>query len=157
MPLRELTLSEAFDVSIALEERSRDRYLTLARSMEDFGHDEVVRFFMLMAREEESHRIDLVSQRASRCPAAAIADVSKLVPAFEGPHSQAEADALTLRQALALALTAEQRARSFFLDALDGLTDPDARLLFGLLAEEEIEHVHLVQRHLDGLAQLELA
>jgi rubrerythrin len=125
--------------------------------MTDFGHDEVVQFFMLMAREEESHRVELVAQRSERCAAVPAVDVSQLVPAFEGPHSQAEADALNLRQALALALAAERRARSFFLGALDTLTDPEARTLFGLLAEEEIEHVQLVQRHLDALAPLELA
>lgn len=157
MPLRSLSLGEAFDVAIALEERSRDRYLTLARSLQDFGHDEVVRFFMLMAREEEHHRFELAAQRAARCPSVPPCDVSRFVPRFVGPHSQDEADRLTLRQALTLALSAERHARSFFLDALDGLVDAEARTLFGLLAEEEIQHILLVERELEALAHLELA
>jgi ferritin-like protein len=117
----------------------------------------VVHFFMIMAREEEHHRFELVTQRAAQCHGAAPCDVSRFVPRFEGPHSQAEADRLTLRQALTMALQAERHARAFFLDALEGIVDTEARTLFGLLAEEEIQHVQLVQRELDALAQLELA
>lgn len=51
-----------------------------------------------------------------------------------------------------MALHNETRARGFFLAALDQITEPDVRALFGALYEEEIEHVRFVRDQLAVLA-----
>jgi rubrerythrin len=149
-----LTLAAALDVAITIEREARDHYLTLARVLADATDDTVRTFFLHMARMEEGHRLELVERRALACPGAPQADVAQFALPRHGPQTEAEAQALTLRRALQNALQAEADARAFFVDALEGLTDPDVRALFGELAEEEIEHQAMVQAQLDALARL---
>jgi rubrerythrin len=153
-PRQPLTLAAALDVAIAIEREARDHYLTLARVLADAADDTVKTFFQRMARMEEGHRLELEQRRALSCPDAPRAEVAQFALPRHGPQTEAEAQALTLRRALENALQAEADARSFFLDALEGLADPEVRALFGELAEEEIEHQAMVQAQLDSLARL---
>jgi rubrerythrin len=148
-------LAGALDFAIVLEREARDRYLNLARVMQLNGFDDVGAFFTSMARMEEHHRVELEERRKRACGDAPTEfDVTGLRPHLEGPHSEEEAQVLTLRQALELALAAEGRARAFFVEALATLTDPEVRTLFAELGAEEVEHEALVQARLDSLAVL---
>lgn len=156
----QLTLVAALDLAIFIERDARDRYVTLARVMDAWGQPEAAAFFMRMARLEEEHRAQLEARRTAVWPVnepvdAAMAGMS--VAIVEGPNSEDEAMRLTLRSALELAMRAEHCARSFFLSAVEVVTQPEVRTLFRELADEEIEHQEILEYELAQLAQLEPA
>jgi rubrerythrin len=156
----QLTLVAALDLAIFIERDARDRYVTLARVVEAWGQPEAAAFFMHMARLEEDHRAQLETRRLSVWPNRTGVDVSLsgLAPAIvEGPNSEDEAMRLTLRSALELAMRAEHCARSFFLSAVDIVTQPEVKALFQELAEDEIEHQAIITHQLGQLAQLDPA
>ncbi|MEW5740224.1 MAG: ferritin family protein [Myxococcota bacterium] len=148
-----MTLRSALGSAVALEASAREFYLRLAWAMSQWGEEAARRFFMDMAKHEEAHRAELMERHQARFPEASLETHPALL-ALElvGPATEDEASVLTVREALKLALHNETRARGFFLAALDQLTDPEVRALFGSLYEEEIEHVRFVRDELARLA-----
>lgn len=69
-------------------------------------------------------------------------------PDFDEPRAF-----MTVREALATALRAEEKAAAFFAAALPQVHDPEVKALFAELHEEEIEHQRLVKVHLDRAPQ----
>ena len=63
----------------------------------------------------------------------------------------ASAFKLTLRDALLLALEAETRARDYYGEAMEHLTEPQVNELFGELRDSEIEHQRLLRAELEKL------
>jgi rubrerythrin len=149
-----LTIRNALGSAVVLEASAREFYLQLARSMGQWGEAGAAHFFLEMAKHEEAHRAELVERHHARFGSDAALETHPSLVALdlEGPRSDEEASKLTVREALKLALHNETRARGFFLAALDQLTDPEVRALFGSLYEEEIEHVRFVREQLALLA-----
>ena len=58
---------------------------------------------------------------------------------------------MPVRQALLVALDAEQKAQRFFENALSNVSDSSVQKLFQELGKEEIHHQALVKRELDRL------
>lgn len=149
-----MTLGEALAFAVALERDARDRYLTLARSMRDYGESMASEFFWRMAHLEEEHRVTLEKKWMSVVAEGAARHSMPAVHSVEGPLSDEVAMGLTLRAALELSLAAEERAHDFFVQAQGRLSDPEVKGLFAELAEEEVEHRALLRKELDGLAAL---
>lgn len=149
-----MTLRSALGSAVLLEASAREFYLQLSRGMSQWGESSAAQFFMDMAKHEEAHRAELVARHRERFGDDAALETHPSLVALElvGPQSAEQAAELTVREALKLALHNETRARGFFLAALDQLTDPDVRALFGALYEEEIEHVRFVHDQLARLA-----
>lgn len=149
-----LTLRTALGSAVVLEASAREFYLQLARAMSQWSDTGAAQFFMAMAKHEEAHRAELVERHHAHFGAAAQLETHPGLIALEleAPRSEEEASKLTVREALKMALHNETRARGFFLAALDQITDPDVRALFGTLYEEEIEHVRFVREQLAALA-----
>jgi len=138
-----LDLRGAFDFAIMVEEDAQVRYEQLA-ALVDGEPGGAADVFRAMAVNEAKHRCDLEAQRAAVFrDAPPRIHVSVLDPAVERPDPGAELPR-TAREALLLALGAEQRAFDFYRAALALVEDPAVRYFFQQLMDEEAEHIALL-------------
>lgn len=146
-----LSLQDALDLAVLIEEEARDRYEEFADQMELHRTPEAARFFRFMAGNEEKHRVELAARRA-RLFADAPGRVSRaMLFDVEAPEYDEARAFMTARAALHSALRSETKAHAFFVEALPRITDGDVRTLFEELRDEELEHQELVQRELAKL------
>lgn len=136
--------------AIAVEREAAKRYGELALRMHDEDREDLARLFDLLAREEAEHLEAL--ERKTQDMA-----LPEVVPgrynwldtgAPEGPARGLVYRLMTPRQALAIALRAEQRSQAFFEHVYWTSADPALRELAAGMAAEEREHVALVGRML---------
>lgn len=142
--------AELYVHAIAIEREAAERYGEFAERMADQGNDELARVFGKLARFD-SDRVKALQ----RCT-----DGVKLPP-LAADYSWLDAGApdtgahdlifrlLTPRQALAIALQAEKRARAFFSHVQRSSADPALRALAKEMAEEETGHMELLERTLE--------
>lgn len=149
LELEHLTLKDALDLGIQIEEDARDSYVELAGQLRlHHRSDRVAKFFEEMAQMEEAHRAELLAIREARFPGEPLAVRMDDVDAPPAAHVVDVRVKLTLREALEVALDAEQRAQEFFERALINVKDPEAGALFASLREEEVEHRRLMHEQL---------
>lgn len=148
---RHLSLRDAIDLAILVEEEAKDRYEELASQMEMHGNGDVARFFLQMVQVELTHERQLMNRRLrlfghepATVPQDAILEVE--APSYEDARAT-----MTVRAALGMALAGECKAHAFFDAALKELEDPEVRELFTDLREEEVEHQRLVRERIAKL------
>jgi len=144
-----LSLLDALDMAVLIEEEARERYAEFAHQMELHRTPDAARFFWFMEGNEEKHRAALEAQRVARFGDAPRRVTRAMIFDIEAPDYDAACAFMTLREALGAALQAEEKAASFFAAALPVVSDPDVKALFAELHEEELEHQRLVKVHLD--------
>ncbi len=142
--LSQLSLMDALDLAILIEEEAQERYEDFAAQMEQHRTPGAARFFRAMAVNEGRHgsalfdrRTELFGPTVRLVSGAAIFDV-------EAPDFDEARAFMSPRQAMEAALRAERKAHAFFAEALPGILDPEVRALFEELREEEAEHEALV-------------
>ena len=143
--------AELFAHAIAIEREAAERYSEFAERMEDEGREDLARIFDTLARAEAEHLETLLA----RTDGVAVPEIT------DGHYKWLDAGApetaareliyrlMTPRQALAVALQAEQRAQAFFEHAYWTSSDPALRALAREMAAEEREHVAFVARLLE--------
>ena len=93
------------------------------------------------------------AQLASRRQALFAGEPSQVARAMlwdvEAPEYDEVRASMTRRQALEVALRAEEKAHAFFVAALPYVADPEVKKLFEELRGEEVQHRQLVQAQLD--------
>jgi rubrerythrin len=146
-----LSLMEALDLAILVEEEAQERYEDFAAQMEQHRTPEAARFFRYMAANEAKHGLHLSARRAERFSDAPRTVTRAMVFDIEAPDFDAARAFMTPRQAMEAALASEVKAHAFFQSALVGLNDPEVRALFEELRDEEVEHQGLVQAELSKL------
>jgi len=146
-----LSLMEALDLAILVEEEAQERYEDFAAQMEQHRTPEAARFFRYMAANEAKHGLHLSARRAERFSDAPRTVTRAMVFDIEAPDFDAARAFMTPRQAMEAALASEVKAHAFFQSALVGLKDPEVRALFEELRDEEVEHQGLVQAELSKL------
>jgi len=146
--LSALTLRDALDLAVLIEEEARDRYIEFAEQMDMHRTPEAARFFRFMAENEEKHRVELAERRVARFGEEPVGVTRAMLFDIEAPEYDEARAFMTVREALESALRSEEKAASFFASALGGLRDPDVRVLFGELHAEELEHQRLVRAQL---------
>lgn len=146
-----LSLQDALDLAVLIEEEARERYEEFADQMELHHTPEAARFFRFMARNEEKHRVELAARRGERFGDAPSGVGRAMLFDVEAPDYDEARAFMTARDALHSALRSEEKAHAFFVEALPRIEDPDVRGLFEELREEELEHQALVQRELAKL------
>jgi rubrerythrin len=146
------SLAELYGHALAIEREAAARYDEFARFMEDHDNVPVARLFARLAGLEREH--------AARIEARA--GTAGVPPTETWEHSWIDARApettaheflfrlMSPRDALELALAAEERARDWFERVCDASTDPQVRAFAASLAQEEGEHVAWVRRALDA-------
>jgi rubrerythrin len=150
LDLSKLTLQDALDLAVLIEEEAYKRYTLFATQL-GRGGGGAGSFFASMAENEKKHG-DQLSDRRKAMFGDAPARVS-LADLFdvEAPEVGAPRRSMSLLQAYELAKSSEQKAYDFYDWALGNITDPDIRTLFVELRDEETEHVRMIE---DGISKL---
>ncbi len=143
--LKHLSLVDALDLAIAIEEEARERYREFADLIGDRYHGDAAEFFESMVVNEEKHRAALMHRRQALFGATPARVEVDDVADIEAPEHRVARNYMGTRQALEVALEAEQKAWSFFDDALKTVQDEQVRALFTELRDEEAHHSQLVR------------
>jgi len=146
-----LCLRDALDLAILIEEEAEERYNEFAAQMKLHHTPAAESFFRFMAGNEAKHGEQLAMQRA-----ALFRDQPRVVSRamlwdVEAPEYDEVRAFMTPRQALEVALRAEQKAHAFFVETQPHVEDPAVKELFDELRNEEVEHQRLVEAELAKL------
>lgn len=146
-----LTLMDALDLAILIEEEAKERYLEFADQMDLHHTPDAAQFFRVMAGNEEKHRAELAERRGKLFRDAPRSVSRNMLFDVEAPDYDEARAFMTSRQALTAALRSEEKAFEFFSKALPRVTEPEVRELFEELRGEEAEHKALVAAKLHEL------
>ena len=144
-----LSLVDAIDLAVLIEEEARDRYEELADQLELHHTADAARFFRKMVKVEEMHRAELAARRAELFGEQATNVGRAMIFDIEAPDYDVARASMSVREALEAAMRSEVKAHDFFVEAIPRVSDPDVRALFDELREEEVEHQQWVQIELD--------
>lgn len=146
-----LGLMNALDLAILIEEEAQERYEEFAAQMEQHRTPEAATFFRLMAQNEAKHGLELAARRAQRFSDAPRMVTRAMIFDVEAPDYDAARAFMSPREAMKAAMASEVKAHAFFVAALPGIQDPEVKVLFEELRDEEIHHQELVQAELAKL------
>jgi len=147
-----LSLCDALDLAILIEEEAKERYEEFTDQMELHHTPEAARFFKFMAGNEEKHRAELADRRTKLFGDREVSVSREMIFDIEAPEYDEARAYMTPREALETAMRSEQKAWAFFNDALPHIEDAQVKALFQELLAEEVEHKRLVEVELDKLA-----
>ena len=149
--LAKLTLQDALDIALIIEEEASERYSELARQLELHHTDEAAAFFRRMVGYEKAHAAQLREKR-QQLVGDAPSEVDPVeVPELEAPDFGAIRAFMSPHAALRVAMQSEVRAHEFYSKALESVKDEQVRELFAEMVEEEAHHKMLVQQQMDKL------
>lgn len=146
-----LTLQDALDLAVLVEEEAQERYLELADQMDTHRTWEAAEFFRFMAGNEAKHGLELSKKRRTLFGLTPRRVDRSMLWDVEAPSYDTVRAFMHAREAYTVALASEEKARQFFVDALEHVTDADVKKLFEELRDEEVEHGELVKKELAKL------
>jgi rubrerythrin len=146
-----LSLKDALDLAILIEDEAQERYEDFASQMEQHRTPEAAQFFRYMVENEAKHGRELAERRAQRFGDAPRAVTRAMIFDVEAPDFDAARAFMSPRAAMEAALQAETKAHGFFVAALPAIQDAEVRALFEELRDEEVEHQDLVKLELAKL------
>lgn len=146
-----LDLRDALDLAILMEEEARLRYLEFSTLVGGRYTGDASDVFKLMAAYEEKHGAQLTSRRRSLFADAPRRVTMDMLDDAEAPDRGSPRVFMSARDAVEVALRAEEKAWSYFDEALKIVKDPTVRELFTELRAEEGEHQKLLQARLKKL------
>ena len=148
-----LSLKDALDLAILVEDEAQERYTEFAEQMEVHHTPEAAKFFRFMAVNEAKHGEEL-SKRRQKLFADAASEVHRsMLWGVEAPELEEAHTFMTTRQALDVAFQAEVKAYEFFDKALPEVENAEVKELFAELREEEVEHQDLVKQEMAKLPE----
>jgi len=148
-----ISLRDAHDLAILIEEEARDRYWEFADQLAAHDTPDVASFFTRMARIEDRHRTELLERRHALFGSTPSAVDRRSLFDVEAPGNESVRAFMTVRQALEAVLEGEAKAHAFFADALPRVKDPELKELFQELRDEEVRHQELVREQLERLPE----
>jgi rubrerythrin len=146
-----LSILDALDLAILVEEEAQERYVELAEQMEQHHTPEAGEFFRTMARNEEKHGAELRERRQRLFAGQPRRVTRSMLWDVEAPDYDEARAFMSARQAMGVALRAETKAHEFFVKALPGITNEEVHALFEELRDEEVLHQTLVREALRNL------
>jgi erythrin-vacuolar iron transport family protein len=146
-----LSLQDAIDLAILVEEEAQERYLEFVDQMEQHHTPEAARFFATMARNEQKHGDELRARRRSLFGDSPVRMKRAMLWDVEAPDYDQSRAFMSARQAMEVALVSETKAHEFFVRAIPHLADPEVRRLFQELRDEEVLHQSLVREAMRSL------
>ncbi len=143
LDLSKLSIMDALDLAILIEEEAHQRYKAFAAQLGNYHS--AGKFFASMAENEAKHGNELLARRMAMF--GKVPMKVKLGDLFdvEAPDMGAPRRGMSTLQAFEVGLEAEQKAYDFYDGALEGITDPEVRTLFTELRDEETEHVEMLR------------
>lgn len=153
LELSKLDLMDALDLAKLIEMEACHRYQMFAAQFGHSGGNDVGAFFATMAENEAKHGQEL-EERRKKLFADAPARVT-LDDLFdvEAPDMGDVNRNMSVMDAFAVGLAAEQKAYDFYDLALPGVTNPEVRDLFVELRDEEVEHVEMLKEAMAKLPE----
>ncbi len=143
-----LSVKDALDLGILIEEEAMDRYQELAENLDVHNTGDAAQFFRFMVTCEAKHgeelqekRRELFGEEPSSVDRSVLWDV-------EAPGYDTTRTFMTIQDALKVAMAAERKAFEFFDGALAKVTDSEVRELFTELRQEEVEHMEMVREQM---------
>ena len=148
---RSLTLKDALDLAISIEEEAKERYEQFAKITGGRYAGDAADMFRQMAGYEAKHWGELDRKRRELFGNAPRRITPEGIDDVEAPDRGQPRTFMSARQALEVALASEMKAHDFFDEALAHVKDPSVRTLFEELREEEKRHVTMVGAWLQKL------
>lgn len=148
-----LSLQDALDLAILVEEEAQERYLEFVDQMQQHHTPEAAAFFATMAKNEQKHGEELRARRRSLFGDAPSRMRRSMLWDVEAPDYDQPRAFMSARQAMKVALESETKAYEFFVLALPHLNDPEVRRLFQELRDEELLHQSLVREAMRNLPE----
>ncbi len=146
-----LSLQDALDLAILIEEEAEERYQEFAQQMETHHTPEAAQFFHHMAGNESKHGSELAARRKALFANAPRKVDRAMLFDVEAPDYDEARAFMTPRQAMQAALKSEEKAYDFFVAALPSVQNAEVKALFAELRDEEVVHQKLVRAELDRL------
>ena len=146
-----LSLMDALDLAVLIEEEAKERYEDFAAQMEQHRTPAAATFFRLMAHNEAKHGQELADRRGQLFGGLTPTVTRAMIFDVEAPDYDEARAFMSPRQAMKAALASEVKAHAFFVAALPALKDAEVRALFEELRDEEVEHQALVRAELAKL------
>lgn len=145
-----LTPCGVLDLAFAIAEEAQERYAEFARQLSAHHTREAASFFGVMA-ETEAERTEALRHRRRQ----SFEDVPPAVPPIAcvglAPDYDEVRAFMSLRQAVTVALAAEQRVAALLDAAIQGAEDSDARALLCELRDDESRLQSLLRADLEAL------
>jgi rubrerythrin len=152
LDFRTLSLQDALDLAISIEEEAKERYDDFVRQVGGGRYaGDAADMFRTMSGYEAKHRAELTTRRRELFGYAPRRITKEMLDDVEAPDRGKPRVFMSARQAMEVALSSEEKAWEFFDDALRHVADPDVRLLFEQLRSEEESHIRLVRERLERL------
>ena len=146
-----LSLKDALDLAVLIEQEAKDRYEEFAAQMDQHRTPEAAKFFRFMALNEAKHGEELAARRVSLFGDAPVAVTPAMIFDIEAPDYDAARAFMSPRKAMEAALASEVKAHAFFMAAMPSIQDQSVKLLFQELSGEEVQHQDLVKAELAKL------
>jgi rubrerythrin len=146
-----LSLQDALDLAILIEEEAQERYEEFAHQMEAHRTPEAEAFFRFMAGNEARHRTELTVRRRQLFADAPRRVNRAMLWDVEAPDYDEARAFMSPRQAMETALRCEEKAHGFFVAVLPQIRDAGVRALLEELRDEEVQHQDLVRQELTKL------
>ena len=143
-----LSIKDALDLAILVEEEAEERYRELADNLEFHNTKEAAKFFRFMVTCEAKHGAELRAKREELFGDEPVSVDRSMLWDVEAPGFEVAKTFMTIHDALEVALAAETKAFEFFDGALPEVEDPEVRELFTELRQEEVEHMQLVREQM---------
>jgi rubrerythrin len=150
-----LSLQDALDLAILVEEEAQERYLEFVDQMETHHTGDAAKFFAAMARNEQKHGDALRARRRSLFGDVPGRMKRSMLWDVEAPDYDQSRAFMSARQAMRVALASETKAYDFFARAIPHVADPEVRRLFQELRDEEVLHQSLVREAMASLPEEE--
>lgn len=141
----DLSIKDALDLAILVEEEAEERYRELADNLEFHNTNDAASFFRFMVTCEAKHGEELSAKRQELFGDQPVNVDRSMLWDVEAPGYETAKSFMTIQEALAVALAAETKAFEFFDGALPEVEDPEVRELFIELRQEEVEHMQMVR------------
>lgn len=148
-----LSLKDALDLAILVEEEAEERYHELDHQMTIHRTEDAAAFFKFMATNEKKHGDELAGRRKKLFGDAPRAVTRAMLFDIEAPDYDEARAFMSARAALHVAMRSEEKAYAFFDAALQSLKDPEVKALFEELRAEEIHHQDLIKKELSKLPE----
>ncbi|GEJ58152.1 ferritin-like domain-containing protein [Anaeromyxobacter diazotrophicus] len=148
---RTLSLQDAFDLAILIEEEAQRRYLWFTQEVGGRYPGDADDMFRMMAGAEAKHAARLIERRRELFGGAPRRISIDQLDDVEAPDRGAPRVFMGARQAMQVALEAEEKAYDFYDEALKQVRDPDVHELFSELREEEVAHQQMVRERMERL------
>ncbi|HZZ82932.1 MAG TPA: ferritin family protein [Anaeromyxobacteraceae bacterium] len=146
-----LSLQDALDLAVLMEEEARDRYELFSRIVGGRYAGDASDMCRMMAANEAKHGAQLTERRRAMFGVAPRHLSRDQLDDVEAPDLGAPRVFMSARQMMLVALQSERKAEAFFQSALEYVRDPQVRDLFLELAAEERQHQVLVESCLQRL------